>query len=282
MPPEHRHQLMSDDPDRQTEMRRALRQVRREGYKLAVLYATLDGVGVVLLVALVLGLADPAPLDAVPYGDGAVAVLCGLAAAGVEGAVRVRRPLVEQFEAANPGVRESLRTARDAVAADADSTMALALYRDVLASLRESSSVDLVDVRRVVGTLAVVFLLSVAVVQATLVGLDLGGPPPADGGTGGGGGGRGVDDPYGGLADGEQVLGDPENVSSGSADLGVNLSQGRGEGPGPSDRAYDTGGFGGGDASVDAQRAGYASEDRLADADIIREYNLAIREEEDT
>lgn len=273
---------MSESTDRREAMTQALKQVRREGYKLVVLYATLDAVAVALLVALVLGLVDPAALDDVPYGDGIAAVLVGVLVFGAETAVRVRRPLVEQFEAANPVVRESLRTARDAVTDGADSGMALVLYRDVLASLRESSSVELVDLRRVVGTLAVVFLLSVAAVQATLVGLDLGGPPPTDTGEDGGGGGPGADDPYDGLADGEEVLGDPEDVSSGSDDLGVNLSQSGGEGEGEADRAYDTGGFGGGDATVDAQRAGYADQERLEDADIIREYNLEIRAEEDT
>jgi hypothetical protein len=275
---------MSGPEDRREAMGRALGAVRREGYKVALLYAALDGVAVTLLAALLLGLADLAALDAVAYGDAIAAGIVGLLAVAAETAVRLRRPLVEQFEAANPGIEEALRTARDARRRDADSPVALALYRDVLDRLSESSGVALVDGRRIVGTLAVVLALSVVTVQSAVVGLGPAGPAPptAEVPETDGGSGTGVpeSDDYRGLADGDQVLGEPEPVSGGENDVTANLSRsGDGGGPGSPGQAYETGGFGD-DGDVDAQRAGFSGEERLDDAEIIREYNLAIREED--
>lgn len=59
--------------------------------------------------------------------------------------------------------------------------------------------------------------------------------------------------------------------------VGVDVSGGGGE---AEERVYNTGGFGDGTA-VEAQRAGFAPSEVLEDADLIREYNLQIREEED-
>lgn len=285
-------------------MAAALQDVRREGWKAAAIYAAVDATALFLAVNLLFVLADPGvvpgvalpspvtdalggllgrslPVVTVP-GSALLAIAVGAVVFGVELALRVRRPLVEQFEAANPAVAEALRTARDAVDRDYDSRMAARLYEDVLERLRESSGVALVDTRRIAGTLLIVVVLSLASVQLAAVDLDaFGGSDPVDGpgseGENPGG--------YTGLEDGDAVLGDREEVESGDDELeaGIDSSGGREEVDGsqqfPSD-SFDRGS--GSSGGTDSQQAGFADAEQLEDADLIREYNLRIRTEENT
>lgn len=282
-------------------MRRALREIRREGWKVAAIYAAVDAALVTLLVNLALSVA-PAPFlpERLPIPDAVLAAIEGTAgialaeptvaasavvgvAVGllvfvVEFAVRVRRPLVEQFEAANAGLRESLRTARDAVEDGASSRMALRLYDDVVAELREASSVGLVDLRRVSATVLVVLLVSLATIHLATVDLQLAG------GSGDGNAVPGDRSPseYGGLQDPSSVLGDPEDVEPGEQNLDAVVdTSGSGDGDGEdSSSAYEDSGFLGSD-SVERQRAGFTEPEQLEDAALIREYNTRIREGED-
>jgi hypothetical protein len=287
-------------PDQKTDgqrVREAIEEVRREGYKLAAVYAVIDAAAVALVVNLLLTVVA---LDAIPAEVSVPAVLVGLAervagrgfgpvrlatstviGAGLgllvglgEFVVRARRPAVELFERANPEVREALRTARDAVEDGAESAMAVRLYRDVLDRLKQTSSVGLLDGRRLAVPMVLLLLASLVTVQVAVVDLRLGG-----GGVGGGGGG-GADDEFGGLQDGSEVLGDPENVSAGDTQQNVSVgSSGSGSNEGgDSPASYDDGGFAG-DRAVESQQAGFAPDEEIEDADLIREYNLAIREE---
>ncbi|SEO67578.1 hypothetical protein SAMN04487948_104118 [Halogranum amylolyticum] len=255
----------------------ALREIRREGLKIAVVYSVVDAALATLLVNLAFHLfgtewpLGPFLVDGTLPGTTLVAVGVGLLVGGVEFAVRRRRPIVEQFEAANPSVSELLRTARDAVAADRDSRMARVLYVEVLARLRETSSVDLVDLRRLSLTLVVVLVLSVASIQVAVVDLDLGGgDSSAD---------SEADPSYDGLRDGSEVLGAAENVSAGDNEIDARIS-GAGEGdapPGGASSSYDAGGVPSGD--VESQQAGFSAAERLEDSELIRDYNLELRNE---
>jgi hypothetical protein len=290
--------MTESKPDSQR-VREAIEEVRREGYKLAVVYAVIDAAAVALVVNLLLTVVA---LDALPAAVSVPGVVVGLAervagrgfgvvrvatstvlGAGLgllvgvgEFAVRARRPAVELFERANPEVREALRTARDAVEDGAESAMAVRLYRDVLARLRETSSIGLLDGKRLAVPMVLLLLASVLTVQVAVVDLQLGG------GSVTGGGGGSVDDEFGGLQDGSEVLGDPENVSAGDNQQNVSVgSSGAGSNEGgDSPASYDDGGFAG-DQSVESQQAGFAPDEEIEDADLIREYNLAIREEDD-
>ncbi|MFC5365771.1 DUF7502 family protein [Salinirubrum litoreum] len=280
-------------------VREAIEEVRREGYKLAAVYAVIDAAAVALVVNLLLTVLA---LDALPAEVSVPGVLVGLAervagrqfgpvriatstviGAGLglvvgvgEFVYRARRPAVELFERANPEVREALRTARDAVEDGAESAMAVRLYRDVLTRLKQTSSVGLLDGKRLAIPMVLLLLASVLTVQVAVVDLQLGG-----GGVTGGGGG-GVDDEFGGLQDGSEVLGDPEDVSAGDTEQNVSVgSSGAGSNEGgESPASYDDGGFAG-DRAVESQQAGFAPDEEIEDADLIREYNLAIREEDD-
>jgi hypothetical protein len=193
--------------------------------------------------------------------------------------LRVRRPLVEQFEAANPSVREALRTARDAVGDDADSEMARRLYGDVLDRLGGSSGLALVDGRRVGVTVVVAVLLSIATVQVAVADLALfDGPADATE--------EGPSEPetnYTGLRDGDSVLGDSEAVEAGDEELNASIdSTGGGQDVGdeqqfPSDGGPGTGTSG---AGVDSQQAGFAAPERVEDAELVREYNRRIRSDD--
>ena len=291
-------------PESAARMRRALREIRREGWKVAIVYATIDAALATLLANLLLSVARPAALpergplpaavaDAVGRalgftvgepaiaGSALVGVALGLAVFVVEVAVRVRRPLVEQFEAANPGLREALRTARDSVEDGYRSRIALRLYEDVVAELRESSSVGLIDLRRLSATVVVIALVSVVTIQVAVVGFTLDGlvGPGEDGPPD-----EGAPSEYGGLKDPAAVLGDPTDVPEGEENLDAVVDTGgSGSGdPGEVDSAasYDNSGFGGPE-TYESQRAGFAEEERLEDADLIREYNVRIREDED-
>ncbi|SFR43518.1 DUF7502 family protein [Halogeometricum limi] len=291
------------DPDAATvRIRKALAEVRREGRKVAFLYAALDAALVALVVNVTLRLFRPAALGdvltlpAALAGAGGVvprtihaAAVVGLALGAVtfaaEYVARSRRPLVEQFESANPAVRESLRTARDTVDDGANTDMARRLYEDVLSGLRETSTFELVGTRRVVVTTLFVVLVSLASIQVAVVDLDL--TETLDGR-------NGQDDDVPSdrqetereddeLQDGDQILGDPENVTAGDESINASVQGSEsGEGQGGSTAppsAYDDGGFS--DAAVESQDAGYAESENVEDAELIREYNLQIRENDD-
>ncbi|WP_251343135.1 DUF7502 family protein [Haloplanus halophilus] len=285
-------------------LRRALTQIRREGLKVAVIYAVADAALATLLVNLVASFAGVPYLPArLPIPE---AVLSALRSAGVtlaeptvsSGAVvgaglgllvfatevtwRSRRPLVEQFAAANPSLSESLRTARDAVDRGRESRIVLRLYEQVLDELQEASSVGLISVRRVAVTVVVISLLSVATIQLAVVDITLaglGGPAEPEGP------GGGTQQDYTGLQDGSSILGEPEDVPAGSEELDASIdTTGSGSGEGSdvdSAAAYADSGF---DSSspVESQRAGFSEGENLEDAELIREYNLRIRQETDS
>ena len=257
---------------------RAVGRVRREGYKAAAIHAVVDLAVVTLAVNLgltVLGLDLPGP----EYTPQAIAAGVGLLVGVVEFVIRVRVPLVERFEEVNPEVREALRTARDAARAGSETRVAARLYEDVLAGLRRASSADLVSTRRVAGGVVLVIVLSAATVQASVVGIDLtGGPEDLDTGNED----RGEDD-YSGLEDGEEILGEETDVDGGDDDLDAVIggSAGGEEDSETQDRSYEGGGFSA-SGSYDAQQSGFAPSDEVENADIIREYNVRIRQNEET
>jgi hypothetical protein len=287
-------------PDR---IRAALSEVRREVRKAALVHAAAEGALAAVVANLLLSLVTPAalagtlPLPAVVFGAlrrvpavGAVAPrtvgVAPLVAAGVGGVgfaaaylLRLRRPSVERFEAANPSLREALRTARDAVESGggSDSEMARRLYADVIARLRAASTLELVDARRLTVTVVVVAVVAVAGVQVAVVDPDLGGVL-----AGGGDPGATVDRPDDDdLQDGDEILGDAEDVEAGDEIENVTLpGTGDGTEEGPTAPGGGTGG-GGGAGEFDSQQAGFAGDERIEDAELVREYNLRIREFDD-
>jgi hypothetical protein len=278
-------------------MRAALADVRREGYKVAVIYAAADAALAAVTASLLVRVAGPSTVpERLPLPSGladvvgfeflttaaVVGVVTAVVVLLVDVAARVRKPVVEQFEDANPSVQESLRTARDATADGADTRMARRLYEDVLSRLAETSSLGLVSIRRLAVTALLVVGVGLAGVQVAVHDIQVD-PLDAAGSSGGGPGGP---DPnatpqYSGLKDAEDILGDPEDVSAGDQDLEaeVNPQAGQGDEPASPADSYDQSGFQSG-GGVESQRAGYADEPVPEDAALIREYNLAIREEQ--
>ncbi|WP_336339377.1 DUF7502 family protein [Haloarcula brevis] len=292
----------SDRTQARERMAAAIAEVRREGKKAAFVYAVVDAMLLFLLVNILLTVLSPAELPTQlsvpaavtePVGTAVGRSLSGLSlptgavVGSVAGAAwlvgeylyRARRPLVEQFEAANPGVAEALRTARDAVEDGAETRMAARLYEDVLDGLKQSSSVALVDSRRLVGTLVVVVLLSLATVQVAVVDVGLLDRDPAE-----------TESPtdrpsrYEGLEDGDAILGDSEDVQAGDENLTAQIDSTGGEEELDRSQSFppspDTGGPGSGSGAVDSQQAGFAGQEDVEDADLIREYNLRIREQD--
>jgi len=212
-------------------------------------------------------------------GSATVAAGVGVLAFVVAVWVRVRKPLVEQFEAVNPHLAEKLRTARDAVAADSDSRMARRLYAEVLADLRDSSSFGLVNVGRLGAMAVVVAALSLATVQVAVLDLALLDRPEPT-----------VDDStdeaenYTGLLDGERVLGDREEVSVGDDNQTAEIESTGGGRDVDEDRNFPDqerrSGTEGSSSSADSQQAEFAAPDQVEDADLVREYNRRIRDQD--
>ncbi|MFC6862970.1 hypothetical protein ACFQGE_05785 [Halomicroarcula sp. GCM10025817] len=282
-------------------MRAALRAVRLEAWKAAIVYAVVDAVALFLVANLLVAAFDPAAIPAqvsvpdqltdavitvtgaslsgptVP-GSALVALVVGVVTLVVELWVRLRRPLIEQFEAVNPDIAEALRTARDAIADEQDSAMAARLYEDVLAQLRETSGVALVNVYRLAATVFVIALVSLATVQVAAVDLALldgdGPGSPTDG----------TDRPreFEGLEDGDSVLGDSEDVQAGDENLTAQIeSTGGEEEVDPTQQFPSEEGTGDLSGDFESQQAGFAGSEDLEDAELIREYNLRIREDEE-
>lgn len=249
----------------------AVREVREEVVKAALLYAVVDAAVVFLAVNLVLYATGNSGL-----GPRALAALLALTVLAGETWLRTRGPLVERFEAENPDVWEALRTARDAIRDGADSRMATRLYEDVLERLRAASSAGLVDDRRVGATLVVVVLLSAATVQVAAVGIPLGG----DAVDGGDDNETVTEEPPGfdGLQNPGAVLGEPEEIQRGEDNLTAEIETTGGDGPGE-DEEFPSTGPSGGDGDVETQQAGYEPPGQLENAELIREYNLRIRED---
>lgn len=290
------------DDDTETEMAGALTEIRREAWKAAVTTGVVDAVAVFLAANLGLAALDPAWLpdrirvprsvtehvgSAVGRDPGAAGVPGSATVAAAVGALvfavvvwlRVRKPLVEQFEAVNPHLAEKLRTARDAVAADSGSRMARRLYAEVLADLRESSSFGLVNVGRLGAMAVVVAALSLATVQVAVVDLALldRSEPTVDDSTD-------EAENYTGLLDGERVLGDREEVSAGDDNQTAELESSGGGRDVDEDRNFPDqerrGGGGSGSSGVDSQQAEFAAPDQVEDADLVREYNRRIRDQD--
>jgi hypothetical protein len=260
----------------------AVDQVRSEARKAAAVHAVVDGAVVLLAVNLVLAVVEVS-LPGPGWADIALAGVLGLATGVAEFLLRTRTPLVEQFEAVNPAVREALRTARDAAADGADTRMARRLYADVLDGLRSASSDDLVSRRHVSAGVVLVLVLAVGTVGVTAAGIELGLGGGEDTAPGDGGPASSPGNIYDGLQDGDAVLGEETNVSGGDdeQDVVIGGSAGDAGGAPTTDRSFETGGFAS-EAAYDAQQAGFDAPDDVENADIIREYNLRIREDEES
>ncbi|ELZ71692.1 hypothetical protein C457_06576 [Haloferax prahovense DSM 18310] len=281
---------------RREAMADAVSEVRHEAAKAAVVSSVVDAAVATLLAniafrVVALPVQSSVSLGFLPRVDPAVSVhvavpialAVGLLVGVAEYLILMRVPPVEQFEAVNPSVAEALRTARDLVADEGnpnrDSRMSVALYDDVLSRLRESSSVELLPTRRIVGALLVALLLSAGSIQVAVSDIQFEGLA-GDGGPAG----DSLDQPdeETGLQNGSSILGDPEDVDAGSEQLNATVAGtgGSGDGPESSAAAYDSTGYGG-DSAVESQRAGYLADDTLEEADLIRDYTLKIRENED-
>lgn len=283
-------------------MAAAIAEVRREGKKAAIIYAVVDAMLLFLLTNISLSVLSPVGLPAqvsvpaavtdpvgtvvgrsIPTLSFPTGAVFGIVVGGGwflgEYLYRVRRPLVEQFAAVNASVTDALRTARDAVEDGAETRMAARLYENVLAGLKQSSSVALVDSRRLLGTLIVVILLSLATVQVAVVDISVFDRDSVETKSPN-------DQPreYEGLEDGDAILGDSEDVQAGDENLTAEVDSTGGDEAVDRSQSFpsssDTGGPGSDSGAVDSQQAGFAGQEDVKDAELIREYNLKIREQD--
>jgi hypothetical protein len=278
---------------------RAVREIRREGYKAALLHATVDAVAVLLLCYVVFARVQGVSLPSVGPVSGALAVgaVGAVVTLVVESWVRVRWYTLERFEDANPVVADALRTAHEAASAEQASVMARRLYRDVTARLAETDSTAFVHTRWLAASVLLVLVLSALTLGTAVAGVEFAlgpangtdGSGPGSGGPGGSGGATGassnqVDGSDSGrdqLQDGSEVLGELRDPPSGTEDISANISSGQGTGGDDRSRQIYDEGTGSGNTNVDAQRAGFEDDRNLEDADLVRDYNLRLQARDD-
>jgi hypothetical protein len=288
----------------QQQIKRALSEIRKEGLKIAVIYAVVDAAIATLLVnAISLFVGIPSGIPArVPIPSGIVTVLqdiagiavtepsiatgavlgvgVGLIIIPIEVGIRVRRPLVDQFAAANPSLQESLRTARDATEANRQSTIVKRLYDNVLTGLNQASSLGLIDLRRVATAVVILVILSGATVQLAVVDLSLD-EFGADSTVTVAGDRERTE--YSGLQNGSSILGEETSVREGQQTQNATISTSGSDGGEDRNRdsptAYANSGFSAED--VQTQQAAFEGEEAVQNAALIREYNLEIRQNND-
>ncbi|WP_065757383.1 DUF7502 family protein [Haloquadratum walsbyi] len=288
----------------QEQIKRALAEIRKEGFKIAVVYAVVDAAIVTLLINIILlfvgiplGMPSRVPIPSAivtilrdtiaititepTIATGAVlGVGIGLLIIPIEVGIRIRRPLVDQFAAANPSLQESLQTARDATEANQQSAIVKRLYDDVLKGLNQASSIGLINLRRVATAVVILMILSGATVQLAVVDLSLD-EFGADSAVTVAGDREETE--YSGLKNGSSILGDETSIREGQQTQNATISTSGSDGGGNADRdsptAYTNSGFSAED--VQTQQAAFDSDEAVQNAALIREYNLAIRDNSD-
>ena len=89
---------------------------------------------------------------------------------------------------------------------------------------------------------------------------------------------------YTGLLDGERVLGDREDVSVGDDNQTAQIDSTGGGRDVDEDRTFPDqerrGGAEGSSSGVDSQQAAFAAPEQVEDADLVREYNRRIRDQD--
>lgn len=279
---------MSDEHDQseaseeRSAIERAVRAIRREGYKAAALHAVVDAVAVFVVVNLLTRVvAVPLPAVGPVRGGTVAAVGVALLAGSIEFGLRVRHYTVERFEAANPVVADALRTARDAATDGTETPMARRLYREVADRLAETSAGGFLHTRWLSVSAVVIVLASALTVQAAVVGVTFAPTTNTTDDRRGSGSFGGTDNGVSELQNPDDVLGERKEAAGGREELAVNVSQSSGGGAGEQIDSYDDSGLSASGDAVAARQAGFAAERNLEDADLVREYNLRVQRDTD-
>jgi len=279
---------MTDDTDLRPTMREAIAEIRWEERKAALIYAAVDAAFVGATIGFIGAFVDLRSMVAVDVPAGVspttlLAVGASLLVLSVEFVYRLRRPPCDLFESYHFEVDPALRTARDVSTAGHDQPMAQKLYGDVLQELRGASSTKMLRGKRLAVPLLVAMLFSLGTVQLAAVGLDLGAvqdaaTSPNDPSAVMDAGNQPINSE---LQDGSQVLGNATNVSAGSDPLNATVSAtgGSGEGSVNPDNTQSLSSSAG-PSQIDAPRTGFSDPGEIENGELIKEYNIAVREDQ--
>ena len=309
-------EVETEDPLEQ--IQGAIAEIRNEGLKASLIHGVVESSLVLIALAVGLSLSSPSWLPetvtvpasvteglneaaatagysgtpfASPYEMSAallLAVAAGLVFFVFDVALVYRSRTVETFESFNPEVREALRTARDAAEDGHDDTMARQLYDEVIEKLEETSSQGFISGRRMAMSLVLILGLGLLVVYVSMLGLNF---QPGEGlfpGGGGPGGSQGAassqdtsQEKQSKWDDANSVLGEEKTAGPGGADsVGVGLTQSGSTATGSGTGGGDPGQFPDSSSEVQTQRAGYDAQEQIEDADLVKNYNLRIREDD--
>jgi len=270
----------------------AEKEIRVEGAKAAFLHAVVEATLAALAGVFFLSSSEIGPESVGPLsGPVAVSIFVALLFGVSSFYLTYRRRTLETFEELNPNVREALRTARDSARDGEETEMAQHLYEDVAEQLKSTSAEGFVSLKRVMASVGLIVAVGLFLLHASFFGV--GGPgdglfgldenaggdsAPDDGQQAGEGGATQYDE----LRDPEEVMGEEGEVLQGTEEEQVQLRTG-GEGEGGEIGERGTTGEiedRVGESNVDAQRAEFAPEEEIEDAELVKEYNLRVRDEE--
>lgn len=293
---------MSEKQDLLKSIRKAIKEVKREALKAAIIHGTIESSLILVLLIIGLSFSNPSWIpgwsfdvggyigfisnDIVLDGKKIIAIGVSLLFFIFDVAIVYKRRTIETFETINPEVREALRTARDISRDGEDHVMARNLYEDVLERLKSTSSEGFISLKRIGFLIGIIAIIGILIGSAAFLSTQFsigGGLFPGGGGGGDGDGrsqtsGTSEDIQYQGLQNPDSVLGESENVGSGSDELDLGLTD-SGGGTGEGDSGYGSGELSGDtNTNVEAQRSGYSSEEQIEDSELVKEYNLRIRE----
>lgn len=271
----------------------AEKEIRVEGAKAAFLHAVVEATLIALGGVFLLSSSEAVPETIGPAsGPVVISLLVAFLFGVFSFYLTYRRRTLETFEELNPNVREALRTARDSARDGNETEMAQSLYKDVTEELKETSAEGFVSIKRVAASVVLLVGVGLLLLHASFLGV--GGAGDGLFGLNEGFGGDDAPDEgqqageegateYDELQDPDEVMGEEGEVLQGSENEEVQLrTGGEGEGGNIGERG-STGEIEDrvGDSDVDAQRAEFAPDEEIEDAELVKEYNLRVRDEEE-
>ncbi|MFB6284732.1 MAG: hypothetical protein ABEK59_12530 [Halobacteria archaeon] len=282
-----------------SQVNKAVKEVKREGLKAGLVHASIESAILLIGLVVVISKADPSFIPDGSIAVSGVAVSKGsLVAVGVSFVFFIldvfwiyRRNTVKKFEEFNPEIQEVLRTARDTAKDDIDNPIAQRLYDETIEKLKNSSSAGFISIKRIATTILILLIIALLFAYVTLMGFNYmpgggfglqgAGPGVGQGASGSQGDSSGAASgdkiKYKGLQDGDQILGEKGNLTTGSNRKTINLSE---SGSAEDGGAGGAGSFSSGDGSgpsnpgIDVERSDYQTETNIdrEEARLMREY----------
>jgi hypothetical protein len=272
------------------EIRYALKDIRLEAIKASIFHSLFEG-AIVLVISNYL-LSNYIE-GSIMYSDIEIplflvySIIISLVFIIIDFLITYRSRDIYKMEKDNPRLQYALRTAKEGSDREEEpNIMEKRLYEDVLDELKKSSSKGFVNGKRFVFIFGLMFVMGGVSVGSDYTGFGLsdvgeGLGISSDGNQDSSGSSGSQQNQYDSLQDPDDVLGEEGEVTRGSDTEDIELRQSGSGSSGEedsqsnyeSDNSYPT------TSSVEGVRSEYNNEEEIEDSDLVKEYNLRIREE---